>query len=183
MHRFSRFKRESSVLLVVDVQERLGAAMRPEAFERLLNRTVAAVLSARALGMPIIVTEQYPKGLGPTMKVVKDALGDFSAIEKIEFSAWLPQVQDKVIARPDILLVGMETHVCVLQTARAIASSGLTPWIAVDAVLSRQTLDHDAGLALCANSGAILTTVETAFFDALGKAGGPEFKAVSAAVK
>jgi nicotinamidase-related amidase len=183
MHRFKKFRREASALLVVDVQERLAAAMRPEALERLVNRTVAAIVGARALGMPIVVTEQYPKGLGPTMKAVKDAIGDFAAIEKLEFSAWLPEVQEKLVARPNILIVGMETHVCVFQTVRDLSSTGLTPWLAVDAVLSRNKVDHDAGLALCANTGAILTTVETALFDALGKAGGPEFKAVSAAVK
>ena len=179
----SKFRREASALLVIDVQERLAAAMRPEALERLINRTVAAIAGARALGLPIIVTEQYPKGLGPTMKAVRDALGDFMAIEKTEFSAWLPQVQEKLAARPNVLIVGMETHVCVYQTVRALGAAGLTPWLAVDAVLSRNTVDHEAGLALAGHCGAILTTVETALFDALGKAGGPEFKAVSAAVK
>ena len=70
-----RFKREASALLVIDVQERLAAAMRPEALERVVNRTVAAILGARALGLPIIVTEQYPKGLGPTMKAVRGMRG------------------------------------------------------------------------------------------------------------
>lgn len=183
MHRFKKFKRESSALLVIDVQERLAAAMRPEALERLINRTVAAITGARALGMPIIVTEQYPKGLGPTLKVVRDALGDHEAFEKLEFSAWLPQVQEKLAARPNVLVIGMETHVCVFQTVRDLSAAGLTPWLAVDAVLSRNAVDHETGVALAANTGAILTTVEIALFDALGKAGGPEFKAISAAVK
>ena len=183
MHQFTRFKREASALLVIDIQERLVAAMQPAALERLVNRAVAAIAGARALGLPIIVTEQYPKGLGPTIKAVKDAIGDFTAIEKLEFSAWLPQVEEKLVGRPNVLVTGMETHVCVFQTVRDLAAAGLTPWLAVDAVLSRQPVDHQAGLALAAASGAILTTVETALFDALGKAGGPEFKAVSAAVK
>ncbi len=178
-----RFQREASALLVVDVQERLGAAMQPAAFDRLMNRTLAAIASARALGLPIIVTEQYPKGLGPTMTTVKEAIGDFSAIEKLSFSAWSAEVQQKLGARPNVLVTGMETHVCVFQTVRDLAAAGLTPWLAVDAVLSRNAVDHETGLKLCASAGAILTTVETALFDALGKAGGPEFKAVSAAVK
>lgn len=183
MHRFEKFKREASALLVIDVQERLAAAMNPEALQRMLNRTVAAITGARALGLPIIVTEQYPKGLGPTMKVVADALGEFQPIEKTEFSAWLPQVQQRLVARPNVLVVGMETHVCVFQTVRDLGAAGQTPWVAVDAVLSRSWVDHQTALALAGNTGAILTTVETALFDALGKAGGPEFKAVSAAVK
>lgn len=178
-----RFKRESSALLVIDVQERLAAAMRPEAMERVINRTVAAIAGAKALGLPIVVTEQYPKGLGPTMKAVKDALGDFTAIEKVEFSAFLPQVRDRLAARPNVLVTGMESHVCVFQTVRDLTAAGLTPYLAVDAVLSRQPADHDVGVRLCAEAGAILTSVEAALFDALGKAGGPEFKAVSAAVK
>lgn len=181
MHRFTR---EASALLVIDVQERLAAAMRPDALERLLNRTIAAIAGARALGMPIVVTEQYPKGLGPTMKAVRDALGpDLLAIEKLAFSAWLPQVQQQLATRPNVLVIGMETHVCVFQTVRDLAEAGLTPWLATDAVLSRAAVDHQAGLALAASAGAILTTVETALFDALGKAGGPDFKAISAAVK
>lgn len=178
-----RFQRGSAALLVIDVQERLVAAMRADAVERLLNRTIAAIAGAKALGMPIVVTEQYPKGLGPTMKAVKDALGDFSAVEKVEFSAFLPQVQEKLAARPQVLVTGMESHVCVFQTVRDLSAAGLTPYLAVDAVLSRQPADHDVGVKLCANAGAVLTTVETALFDALGRAGGPEFKAVSAAVK
>ncbi len=179
-----RFKREASALLVIDVQERLAAAMNPDSLQRALNRTVAAILGAKALGMPILVTEQYPRGLGPTMKAVQEAIGEgFQPIEKIEFSAWQPGIQAQLSARPNVLVVGMETHVCVFQTVRDLASAGLTPWLAADAVLSRQAIDHQTGLALSARAGAILTTVETALFDALVKASGPEFKAVSAAVK
>lgn len=178
-----RFQKEASALLVVDVQERLAAAMNAGSFERLMNRTLAAIAGARALGLPIIVTEQYPKGLGPTLKAVKDAIGDFTAIEKLQFSAWSPEVQQQLGVRPNVLVTGMETHVCVFQTVRDLAAAGLTPWLAVDAVLSRSAVDHETGLKLCASAGATLTTIETALFDALGKAGGPEFKAVSAAVK
>ena len=178
-----RFKRESSALLVIDLQERLAAAMRADALERVVNRTLAAIAGARALGMPVIVTEQYSKGLGPTLKSVKDALGAAQPVEKIEFSAWLPKVRAQLTGRPNVLIAGMETHVCVFQTVRDLAAAGLTPWLAVDAVLSRSEIDHAVGIELCGRAGAILTSVETALFDALGKAGGPEFKAVSAAVK
>ena len=178
-----RFKRDSSALLVIDIQERLAAAMRPASLERVVNRTLAAIAGARALGMPVIVTEQYPKGLGPTLKVLKDALGSALLIEKIAFSAWLPKVKEQLTGRPNVLIAGMETHVCVFQTVRDLGDAGLTPYLAVDAVLSRAEADHTVGLELCERAGALLTTVETSLFDALGKAGGPEFKAVSAAVK
>lgn len=178
-----RFKREASALLVIDLQERLAAAMSAEALQRVVNRTVAAIAGAKALGMPVILTEQYPKGLGPTLKAIKDAVGGVQPIEKLEFSAWLPQVRERLTARPNVLIAGMESHVCVFQTVRDLCAAGLQPYLAVDATLSRTQLDHRTGLQLCAAAGGILTTVETALFDALGRAGGADFKAVSAAVK
>jgi nicotinamidase-related amidase len=178
-----RFTREGSALLVIDVQERLAAAMNPERFARVLNRTLAAIAGAKALGLPIVYTEQYPKGLGPTMQAVKTALGDLAGVEKTEFSALLPAVKQQLTARPNVLVTGMETHVCVFQTVRDLAAQGFTPYLAADAVLSRDPVDHQNGIELCKQAGALVTTVETALFDALGKAGGPEFKAVSTAVK
>ncbi len=178
-----RFKRESSALLVIDLQERLAAAMNPEALARVINRNLAAIAGARALGMPIVVTEQYPKGLGPTLKVIKDALGGVTPIEKLQFSAWLPAVRDQLTGRPNVLVTGMETHVCVFQTVRDATGAGRSPLLCVDAVLSRTEVDRAVGLELCRDAGARMVTVESALFDLLGVAGTPEFKAVSAAVK
>ncbi len=175
--------RKDAVLLVVDFQERLAAAMDPSKLDRVLNRAGAAIEGARALGLPIIVTEQYPKGLGPTLSVIKNRMPDFTAVEKIEFSAWLPSVRELIGPRTQALVVGMETHVCVFQTVRDLAKVGITPHVAVDAVLSRNTVDHDIGIDRCQRAGGLLTTVESALFEILGRAGSPEFKAVSAAVK
>jgi nicotinamidase-related amidase len=181
MHRFTK---SASALLIIDVQERLAAAMSPARLERVVNRTLAAIDGAKALGLPIVLTEQYPKGLGPTLKPIAERLGDdFAPIEKLEFSALVPAVKERLSGRPTVLVTGMETHVCVFQTVRALSESGLTPYLAVDAVLSRSETDFEVGLALCRDAGAVHTTVEAALFDALGRAGGPEFKAVSAAVK
>jgi nicotinamidase-related amidase len=178
-----RFHRDSGALLVIDVQERLCAAMKPDALTRMLNRTLAAIEGAKALGLPIVVTEQYPKGLGPTLKAVQERIDGFAAIEKIEFSALVPLVREKLATRPQVLVTGMESHVCVFQTVRDLSDTGMTPFLATDAVLSRDGVDQGVGIALCRDAGAVITTVETALFDALGKAGGPAFKAVSAAVK
>lgn len=180
MHRFTR---TASSLLVIDIQERLAAAMPPARLERLLNRTLAAIDGAKALGLPIVVTEQYPKGLGPTMKVVAERIPDFKPIEKLEFSAFVPEVKERLAGRPNVLVTGMETHVCVFQTVRALKEAGLIPYLAADAVLSRTEVDLQIGLDLCRSAGAQVTSVETVLFDALGRAGGPEFKAISAAVK
>lgn len=178
-----RFRKDAAALLVIDVQERLCAAMAPEALKRMVNRTCAAIDGAKALGLPIIVTEQYPKGLGPTIKEVAGRIDGFAPIEKIEFSALVPNVRSALVARPQVLVTGMETHVCVFQTVRGLADAGMTAFLAADAVISRDPVDHRVGLSLCEGAGALLTTVEAALFDALGKAGGPAFKAVSAAVK
>lgn len=178
-----RFTREAGALLIIDVQERLATAMPPVRLERVVNRTVAAIEGARALGLPVVATEQYPKGLGPTVKQIAERLPGFAPIEKTEFSALVPGVREKLSARPNVLVVGMETHVCVFQTVRALKEAGLTPYLAVDAVLSRTEQDYATGVELCREAGAIVTTVEAALFDALKRAGGPEFKAISAAVK
>jgi nicotinamidase-related amidase len=179
-----RFVRHSAALLIVDVQERLAAAMAPQKLKQLMLRTMAAVDGAKALGLPIIVTEQYSKGLGPTLKPIAQKVGEgFTPIEKLEFSALVEPVRQRLAGRSQVLVVGMETHVCIFQTVRALTDAGLSPYVAVDAVLSRHEPDFTVGLELCRDAGARLTTVEAALFDAMGRAGGPEFKAVSAAVK
>ena len=177
------FTREKGALLVIDVQERLAAAMPDARMQRVEARVCAALDGARALGLPVAATEQYPKGLGPTLARVAAKLGGAAPVEKVEFSALLPEVRARLAGRTDVLVVGMETHVCVFQTVRALKEAGLSPYVAVDAVLSRTELDYQLGLELCRQAGAQVTSVEAALFDALGGAGGPAFKAVSAAVK
>jgi nicotinamidase-related amidase len=178
-----RLQKDQVSLLVIDVQERLCGAMEHDALDRMLNRVNAAIEGARALELPVLVTEQYPKGLGPTHSRVKMRLGSYSAVEKREFSACVPEVKAWLGAREQVLLVGMETHVCVFQTVRALVEQGFTPFVCADAVLSRHPEDRRVGLELCRDAGACLITVETALFDLLGSADAPAFKQVSAAVR
>jgi nicotinamidase-related amidase len=177
-----RLVRSQAGLLVVDVQERLCAAMEPEALARMVQRTRAAIQGAQALGLPVVYTEQYPKGLGPTLAELNDVLEGFRRVEKLSFSCAIPAVVS-ALNRKQILVAGMEAHVCVFQTVRDLAEQHLNPYLLVDAVLSRSEQDRQAGIALCREVGAVATTVEAALFDLLGKAGTPEFKLVSAAVK
>jgi nicotinamidase-related amidase len=181
----SRLKldRERAALLVVDVQERLCAAMDRDKLDRLMNRTVAAIRGARAVGIPVVSTEQYPRGLGPTSGLVKMELGDERPVEKIEFSAVVDGVLRRLQGRTQVLVTGMETHVCVYQTVRDLVGRGVQPFLCVDAALSRTEEDRRVGVDLCREAGAVITTVEAALFDLLGKAGTPEFKAVSNAVR
>jgi nicotinamidase-related amidase len=176
-----RLDRNRTGLLVIDVQERLCAAMPEAELPRILQRTRAAIEGAKALGVPIVATEQYPKGLGPTVASLRPLLD--APIEKVEFSCASPDVLGRFEGKTHILVAGMETHVCVFQTVRDLAERGFTPVVLADAVLSRTATDRQVGLDLCRQAGAMIATVETALFDLLGRAGTPEFKAVSAAVK
>jgi nicotinamidase-related amidase len=176
-------KRDQTALLVIDIQERLCGAMEHDGLDRMLNRTNAAIEGAKALELPVLVTEQYPKGLGPTHSLVKMRLGNYSAMEKLEFSACVPDVTAKLGDRKQVLLVGMETHVCVFQTVRDLTEKGYSPFLCADAVMSRHAEDRRVGLELCREAGAHIVTVEAALFDLLGCAGTPEFKKVSAAVR
>jgi nicotinamidase-related amidase len=179
----SRLVAAQTALLVVDIQERLCSAMEPQALERMLNRTGAAIEGAKVLHFPIFVTEQYAKGLGPTHAQVRERLGGRKPFEKLEFSAAVPEVVAALEVRKQVLLVGMETHICVFQTARDLVEKGFEVWLCADAVLSRTAEDRRVGLDLCKEAGARVTTVESALFDMMGRAGTPEFKVVSAAVR
>ncbi|WP_044197924.1 isochorismatase family protein [Hyalangium minutum] len=173
----------NAALLVVDIQERLCAAMEKEPLERVLKRAGAAIEGAKALHLPILVTEQYPKGLGPTHHQLCEHLGEFKAVEKLEFSAATADVLTSLKGRKQVLLAGMETHICVFQTARDLLEKGFEVFLLADAVLSRSAEDRRVGFELCKEVGARVTTVESALFDMLGRAGSPEFKLISAAVK
>jgi nicotinamidase-related amidase len=179
----SRILPSNAALLVVDIQERLCTAMEKEALGRMLNRVGAAIEGAAALKLPILVTEQYPKGLGPTHAHVRERLGEFTPVEKLTFSAALPDVLMGLHGRKQVLITGMETHICVFQTARDLVEKGFEAWLCADAILSRSAEDRRVGLELCKQVGARVTTVECALFDMLGRAGSPEFKIISSAVR
>jgi nicotinamidase-related amidase len=179
-----RLDRQKACLLVVDIQEKMCAAMERESLARLVNRTRALIEGAKALELPIIATEQYPKGLGPTIPEVRSSLPEGARpVEKTEFSCAVPGVMRAIGTRQQVLLCGMETHVCVFQTARDLSEMGLVPYLCADALLSRTPEDRQIGLERAREIGAVVTTVEGALFDLLGRAGTPEFKKVSAAVK
>ena len=178
-----QLKREDTALLVVDTQEQLAAAMEQEALSQLLSRLGALIEGARVLGLPIAVTEQYPKGLGQTVPSIRERLGDVPVIEKLRFSALDDRVRARFSGRRYVVVAGMETHICVYQTVRDLVLEGRHPVVCMDAVLSRRAVDRQAGLELARAAGATLSSVEAVLFDLLGVAGTPEFKKISAAVK
>ncbi len=178
-----RLQRKEAALLVVDVQEKLAAAMPQEALGRMVKRTVALVEGARVLGLPIVYTEQYPKGLGPTVKALREQLSGLTPVEKVRFSAVDERVKAQLRGRHQVLVAGMETHICVYQTVRALAELGMLPVLCADAVLSRFEVDQRVGLELASDAGAMVSTVETALFDLLGEARTADFKRISAAIR
>lgn len=180
-------KKEDTVLVVIDMQERLMSAM-PDLNSRVAVRNVRVLIeAAKVLGIPLLVTEQYPKGLGPTIDDVKESLGEGVApIEKIVFScARSPEFGDaiKMLGRSSYILAGVETHVCVLQTAVDLVNEGYNVCVPADAVVSRNDLDWQKALDLMGRAGATVGTTEAFLFMLLERAGTDEFKAVSKLVK
>ncbi len=174
----------SSLLLVVDVQERLAAAMPRDAMDRLVTSTLLLLESARLLKVPVLASEQYPRGLGPTVAPVAEKLRALGVqpIDKLGFDACSePRLARAIAERAPraVVVAGMETHVCVLQTARELVRRGHEVHVVADAVTSRREENRVLGLALCERAGALSTPAETVVFDWLGRAGTDEFRALS----
>ena len=167
-----------TALLVIDVQEKL-MPMIPAAAT--LVRDIAFLIdAARIVGVPVQATEQYPKGLGPTVPELAGRLPERP--DKIAFSCCaIPAVVEyfRRACRPKVLLAGIETHVCVLHTALDLLAFEFRVYVAADAVASRHARDHDYALGRMQQTGAILTTSETAVFEWVGGAGSPQFKEIS----
>lgn len=174
-------------MLVVDVQEKLARAMPPEAMERVKRNVLALVEGAKILGLPLVVSEQYPQGIGATLPEIREALpAGVSPREKLEFSCLSAagiRSELEALGRRQLVLAGMEAHICVYQTARDLAEAGYEVFVPWDAVSSRVEENRRVGLELAEKAGAVVTSTETVLFDLLGKAGTPEFKAVSRLIK
>jgi nicotinamidase-related amidase len=174
-----QFHSHDCVVLVVDIQTRLLAKM-PRAGDLLRNSGFLLDV-ATALGVPVLATEQYPKGLGPTEPTIADRFTS-PPVVKTAFSCWGAQGFSEQLARsakPNVVLVGMETHVCIAQTALDLRLAGYGVCIPVDAVASRGETDHAVALRRLEAAGCIPGTVESVAFEWLRDAGHPEFKAVS----
>jgi nicotinamidase-related amidase len=165
-----------TTLVVVDVQEAFRKAI-PD-FDRVAKATATLIEGAEAIGIPIVVTEQYPKGLGETVPEVAEHLPQGAEpLEKVCFSATDAEGFD-LGGRDQALVCGIETHVCVNQTSLGLLGSGVEVQVAEDAVGSRFDENKRVGLHKMERAGAVMTSVETALFELLGKAGTDEFKQV-----
>lgn len=177
--------RAAALLLVVDVQERLATAMPKERLAELEKNAAVLIRAARRLDMPVVATEQYPKGLGATVASLRELLLG-PPMTKMEFSCGASKPIARHIlgtGRKQIVVAGMEAHVCVFQTVRDLLRGGFQVFMAQDAICSRTEANRSVGLHLCEKAGAVLTSTETILFDLLGVAGTPEFKELTALIK
>jgi nicotinamidase-related amidase len=165
-------ERNRAALLLVDVQEGFRAY---ESFAGVASACAKLVQAARILELPVIVSEQYPKGLGHTAPEI--GLLRERRIEKTVFSAARADGFDLGGAE-QVVVCGIETHVCVSQTVHDLLDDGIEVHVPADAVGSRHAIDYERGLERLQRAGAVVTTVEAVLFELLERAGTPEFKAV-----
>lgn len=173
-------KKEDSILLLVDVQEKLTpAVLDAQAF---IARCEWLLKLAKKMDVPILVSEQYSKGLGATIEPLRSHTNPQDAVEKTHFSCMGEPnytVRLKNYNKKQLILIGIEAHVCVLQTAIEMKEAGFDVFVVVDAVSSRHSLDLKFGLKRMKQEGIHLVTSEMVFFEWVRKAGTPEFKALS----
>jgi nicotinamidase-related amidase len=172
--------RERAALVVIDVQE----AFRPVVgeFETVAHNAGVLVQAARELGLPVVVTEQYPQGLGETVPEVAAHLDGVERHPKTIFSAAQAEGFD-LEGRDQAIVCGIEAHVCVQQTVQDLLDSDVEVHVAGDAVSSRTALNRRLGLEKMERSGAWISSTEMALFELLGEAGTPEFKAIQKLVR
>ena len=170
------------VLVVVDIQERLFNAMDAERRDDMVANVKILVSAAHRLGVPVLVTEQYPRGLGRTLPELRALLGDGPHFEKTAFSCteadgFLDQL--RALGAERVILTGIEAHVCVLLTALDLLGRGVGVSIVADAVCSRRPANLDIGLEQARQAGAVITATETVVFQLLGSADSDAFRELS----
>ena len=175
---------ENTVLVVIDIQDRILRVMHDK--ERLLQNLIKLIKGARVLEVPVLLTEQYPAGLGPTLPEVAQLLPDVRPVDKTCFSCcgegrFLQGLEAS--GRRQVLLAGIEAHVCVYQTAVDLLRAGYGVHLVVDAIASREAENKAVTVMKLSGAGAALTTTEMALFELLKVARGDKFKQISGIVK
>ena len=179
-----RLTRAKAGLVVVDVQARLVPAIFEK--ERVVRNTVRLIQGAGVLRVPVFATEQYRKGLGPTVPEVAAAMPGFAPMEKTAFSAcgaagFIPALRAKKVS--EAILCGIEAHVCVSQTCLDLLDGGFRVFVVADAVSSRTPENHRFGVDRMRAAGAVIVSAEMALFELLEEAGTAEFKQILGLVK
>lgn len=174
---------EDAVLMVIDIQEKLVPTMKYG--HDVIKNTNILIETAETFAMPIIVTEQYTKGLGKTVEKVHLIEEKVKVFEKMSFCGVTPEVEEylKSTNRKRVIITGMETHICVYQTVRDLLEKGYYVFVARDGVCSRTKVNYLSGLALLTEMGAVVSNTETLMFDLLKMSGTLEFKKLSKLIK
>lgn len=176
--------RENSLLLIIDVQERLVSALDKNI---VVSRTATLVKAAKIMEIPTIVTEQYPKGLGNTVEQVKQNLSvDAKIVEKSAFSALKEKGFLELLrsyGKKQIVLCGIETHICVHQTAADLISEGFEVYVVKDACASRNKYEFKQGIDIMQQNGAKISCLEIVLFEWLRSSKNPYFKEIQALIK
>lgn len=180
----TRVTRANTGLVMVDIQERLLPAICER--ERVVQNALRLIKGAGILNLPVLVTEQYRKGIGVTVPEIASAIPDFAPIEKTAFSCLgAPGFVERLRSRgvSEVVLCGIETHVCVCQTTLDLLTAGFRPFVVADAISSRTPANHRLGVERMRDAGAIIVSTEMILFELLERAGTDEFKQVLALVK
>lgn len=187
MKKSATLDREQTVLVLIDIQEKLMPVI--DEAEGVVRNIERLIRGCHVLGVPILVTEQYTRGLGPTVEPVRKALEEtsgYSPIEKNCFSADRCEAFAtglETLGRRQILLAGVETHVCVYQTAADLLGNGVSVSVIADAVSSRTASNRAIALQRLLSEGATITSTEMALFELTGVSGTDEFRAVSKLIR
>ena len=175
---------ENSLVLIIDIQERLVAALNKDI---VVENAVKVAKAAKYLEIPVLLTEQYPKGLGHTVVQLKEALPDNSEVmEKTYFNALMEDgmlEKIKSYGKKQIVIFGIETHICVHQTASALVEAGFDVYVIKDACASRAKYEFKQGIDAMVANGVKVSCVEIALFEWLKGAKNPKFKEVQALIK
>ena len=175
----------TSQLVMIDMQVRLASVMPSEAMHAASRNCAILLQSAKLLAVPCIVTEQYPQGLGATLPELAEHLQEILPIAKTSFSCLSEPKFSRQLTRDhsQVILSGMETHICVLQTALDIVATGKQVMVVEDAVISRKAENKANALARMREAGCIITNTESVVFEWLGVAEGDAFKAISKLIR
>jgi len=184
-------RRDDVVFVLVDIQERLAAVM--ERREAVISNAVKLARAAALIGAPLIVTRQYPQGLGDTEPLLEDALLTLAeagatvvGVDKTAFCCSVePEFMDALgaTARAQVVFVGMETHICITQTALDLAARGFDVQVVADACCSRDVSNHEIALDRLRVAGVVVTSTESVMYEAVGRAATDEFRALLEIVK
>ncbi|MDD2380922.1 MAG: isochorismatase family protein [Mariniphaga sp.] len=179
-----RISKQKTISLIIDIQERLFPVMQGK--EELLRNCQILIRGLNTLGIPHIVTQQYTKGLGETIEEIQSILPDFTPVEKREFSCYNePHVISRIHESDaqHIIICGIESHVCVLQTAIDLKQAGLNPVVVMDCVSSRHRRSVDLAIERLRFESIMITSAESILFELTRSSAAPEFKAISGIVK